>query len=261
MGVSRSARARFASNKMRKTSICAVGFMLWDAEDSPVIQQSVHDIVKEQNTHLEASSAETEDRAEEHEEVTDDKTQEKQPKQKNDKENAHTWQEEREAVWKTDGPMLKSTDKAMYLHLSQQLHKKNSVQWERSLRHKNMRPAKPLGHKWEAPDNAGSMHGALEELQENMRPKARLCDTTVKQHHGYFRIKGGKNKNYFYWLFEARKNPENAPVVLWLTGGPGCSSEIALFAENGPCTINKDGRTTKNNPYSWNKKATLIFVD
>jgi len=45
------------------------------------------------------------------------------------------------------------------------------------------------------------------------------------------------------------------------TGGPGCSSEIALFAENGPCTINKDGKNTRVNPYSWNKKSTLIFVD
>lgn len=37
----------------------------------------------------------------------------------------------------------------------------------------------------------------------------------------------------FYWWFESRGNASD-PVVLWLTGGPGCASEIALFNENGP---------------------------
>merc|ERR1719359_23928 len=92
----------------------------------------------------------------------------------------------------------------------------------------------------------------------------RLCDKTVKQHHGYFKVskkKARNPKNYFYWFFESRKSPKHAPLVLWLTGGPGCSSEIALFTENGPCQVTKDGRTTRVNPYSWNRKANIVFVD
>ena len=45
----------------------------------------------------------------------------------------------------------------------------------------------------------------------------------------------------FYWVFKARQNPEQAPLVLWLTGGPGCSSEIALLYENGPYRFNSRG--------------------
>ena len=49
--------------------------------------------------------------------------------------------------------------------------------------------------------------------------------------------------------------------MLWLNGGPGCSSAVALFGENGPCKVNADGTATKLNPYSWNRNATLIYVD
>jgi len=56
-------------------------------------------------------------------------------------------------------------------------------------------------------------------------------------------------------------DPKEAPLVLWLTGGPGCSSEIALFTENGPCQVEKNGQETKANPYSWNRKANIVFVD
>jgi len=47
---------------------------------------------------------------------------------------------------------------------------------------------------------------------------------------------------------------------VWLTGGPGCSSMLALFYENGPYNIKKDLSLTIN-PYSWNSFANLLFVD
>lgn len=65
----------------------------------------------------------------------------------------------------------------------------------------------------------------------------------------------------FYWWFESRSDPKNDPVVLWLTGGPGCASEIALFYENGPYKFEEDGVTLKTNPSSWNSNANLIYVD
>ena len=65
----------------------------------------------------------------------------------------------------------------------------------------------------------------------------------------------------FYWLFNSRSaDPSKDPLVMWLTGGPGCSSELAIFYENGPFTINDD-LSLKVNQYSWNNVSNLLFVD
>jgi len=69
-----------------------------------------------------------------------------------------------------------------------------------------------------------------------------------------------KGDDLFYILFRSRGEASADPLVFWLTGGPGCSSEIALFFENGPYHINQDLSLTSN-PYSWNTKANLVFID
>lgn len=55
--------------------------------------------------------------------------------------------------------------------------------------------------------------------------------------------------NLFYWEFDSLDKPATDPLVVWLTGGPGCSSELALFFENGPYTVNDD-MTLTFNPYT-----------
>jgi len=54
---------------------------------------------------------------------------------------------------------------------------------------------------------------------------------------------------------------EDTPLIIWLTGGPGCSSSLALLAENGPCSVNDDGASTKINPYSWTESAHVLWLD
>mmetsp|Transcript_21471 Transcript_21471/g.45888 ORF Transcript_21471/g.45888 Transcript_21471/m.45888 type:complete len:607 (-) Transcript_21471:76-1896(-) len=60
---------------------------------------------------------------------------------------------------------------------------------------------------------------------------------------------------------EKPTSPEETPFVVWLTGGPGCSSSLALLSENGPCSVNSDGATTKVNPYSWTESANVLWLD
>jgi cathepsin A (carboxypeptidase C) len=86
-----------------------------------------------------------------------------------------------------------------------------------------------------------------------------LCDPKVKQSSGY--LKASIGNEYFFWLFESRSKPTTDPLVMWLNGGPGCSSILGLFSENGPCKVNKDGASTTLNEFSWNTRANVIYVD
>jgi len=86
-----------------------------------------------------------------------------------------------------------------------------------------------------------------------------LCDPTVNQTAGYIPVTS--DVEYFFWLFESKSDPVSDPLIMWLSGGPGCSSQLALFAENGPCVVAPGGSTTLPNEYSWHNKASVLWVD
>jgi len=86
-----------------------------------------------------------------------------------------------------------------------------------------------------------------------------LCDPTVRQYSGYLDI--SETKHLFFWFFESRDRPESDPLVLWLNGGPGCSSSTGLLFELGPCNVRDQGTSTEPNPHGWNKQANVLFLD
>ncbi|XP_025641695.1 serine carboxypeptidase-like 48 isoform X2 [Arachis hypogaea] len=79
-------------------------------------------------------------------------------------------------------------------------------------------------------------------------------------HAGYYSLVHTKAARMFYFFFESRNNKDD-PVVIWLTGGPGCSSELALFYENGPFTITRNYLSLLWNDYGWDKASNILFVD
>ncbi|KAI8721261.1 hypothetical protein NCS52_00573300 [Fusarium sp. LHS14.1] len=66
--------------------------------------------------------------------------------------------------------------------------------------------------------------------------------------------------NIFFWFFEARHKPEDAPVVLFLNGGPGISSIYRVFDGSGPCNMDWQGNIGPN-PHSLNEYAHILYVD
>jgi hypothetical protein len=98
-----------------------------------------------------------------------------------------------------------------------------------------------------------------------------ICETTegVRSYSGYVHLPAGsladlgvQNQTYeintFFWFFESRKDPQNAPLSIWMNGGPGSSSMLGLLRENGPCFVNSDSNSTYLNEWSWNNEGMEI---
>ncbi|XP_071698767.1 serine carboxypeptidase II-2-like isoform X2 [Rutidosis leptorrhynchoides] len=82
------------------------------------------------------------------------------------------------------------------------------------------------------------------------------------QYAGYVTVNQENGRALFYWLTEASEDPASKPLVLWLNGGPGCSSiGYGMAEEVGPFHVNKDGKSVYYNPYAWNTVANLLFLD
>uniref|UniRef100_A0A1B0D2X8 Carboxypeptidase n=1 Tax=Phlebotomus papatasi TaxID=29031 RepID=A0A1B0D2X8_PHLPP len=82
----------------------------------------------------------------------------------------------------------------------------------------------------------------------------------IESHSGYFTVDKKYNSNMFFWFFRAKIDSENAPVVLWLQGGPGASSLFGMFAENGPFSVTED-LDYPPRKYSWHINHNIIYID
>ncbi|KAI3699032.1 hypothetical protein L2E82_43023 [Cichorium intybus] len=88
---------------------------------------------------------------------------------------------------------------------------------------------------------------------------------------GYLPVNSTTGSAIFYAFYEAQ-NPNNTslsetPLVIWLQGGPGCSSMTGNFYELGPWRVtasvkqNVEHLTLEPNPGSWNRIFGLLFLD
>lgn len=83
---------------------------------------------------------------------------------------------------------------------------------------------------------------------------------------GYVGVGENEELQLFYYFVESEENPDRDPLLLWFTGGPGCSALAAFLYEIGPLTFNYeafDGSlpSVLLNPYAWTKIANIIFLD
>ncbi|KAL6198100.1 hypothetical protein ACLB2K_027892 [Fragaria x ananassa] len=83
------------------------------------------------------------------------------------------------------------------------------------------------------------------------------------QHYaGYVNVNETNGRALFYWFYEAATNPDLKPLVLWLNGGPGCSSVgYGATQEIGPFIVGTDGHGLRFNNYSWNQEANMLFLE
>eukprot|EP00825_Cyclidium_porcatum_P032195 TRINITY_DN3436_c0_g1_i4.p1 TRINITY_DN3436_c0_g1~~TRINITY_DN3436_c0_g1_i4.p1 ORF type:complete len:418 (-),score=52.41 TRINITY_DN3436_c0_g1_i4:77-1330(-) len=87
-------------------------------------------------------------------------------------------------------------------------------------------------------------------------------DYTYTTYSGVLQADDNGNAFIHYVFLESMNNATTDPVVLWLQGGPGCSSLLGMISEIGPWVFVNDNSTLQNNTqYAWNKNASLLFFE
>ena len=87
-----------------------------------------------------------------------------------------------------------------------------------------------------------------------------MPDLSFGLYSGYVPI-NNTQKQIHYLAALSKNQPATDPLIIWFNGGPGCSSMLGFLAEHGPYIID-DGETTfKPNPWSWNNKASVFYIE
>ncbi|KAI7993098.1 Serine carboxypeptidase-like 45 [Camellia lanceoleosa] len=83
---------------------------------------------------------------------------------------------------------------------------------------------------------------------------------SFQQFGGYITVDEQQDRALFYYFAEAETDPSSKPLVLWLNGGPGCSSiGVGAFCEHGP--FKQTEHVLAKTDYSWNKEANMLYLE
>ncbi|KAG7976577.1 hypothetical protein I3843_06G156700 [Carya illinoinensis] len=88
-------------------------------------------------------------------------------------------------------------------------------------------------------------------------------DLPFKLYTGYVTV---GEADMFYYFIESEGKPKSDPLLLWYSGGPGCSAFNGLIYQIGPLAFNLTDYeggipNTYYYPYSWTRTASILFVD
>jgi serine carboxypeptidase-like clade 2 len=78
---------------------------------------------------------------------------------------------------------------------------------------------------------------------------------------GYVTVDEDSGRALFYAFVESARNAKEDPLVLWMNGGPGCSSLAGGFlSELGPFYPTPGGKLQRNR-HAWTDYANIIFLE
>jgi len=88
-----------------------------------------------------------------------------------------------------------------------------------------------------------------------------LNDTVMPSasYSGYLDVSDTKSLHYIF--VESLNDTVSDPVVVWFNGGPGCSSMLGFFQENGPFVMDDGESWLKENPFPWNRDLNMLYIE
>lgn len=64
-----------------------------------------------------------------------------------------------------------------------------------------------------------------------------------------------------FFIFKPAINTTSNDLTIWLNGGPGCSSLVGFFQENGPILWQAGTYEPVENPYTWALETNMLWVE
>jgi vitellogenic carboxypeptidase-like protein len=98
----------------------------------------------------------------------------------------------------------------------------------------------------------------IEELQSMARVSPPIGG--VESFSGYFTTDAAAGNQMFWWHFPAQTSPDDAPLLIWLQGGPGGSSLFGAIVENGPFSVDADLQPQRRDA-TWNARYNMLYID
>lgn len=78
---------------------------------------------------------------------------------------------------------------------------------------------------------------------------------------GSMPIGNSTTDSLFFWFVPTANPSANDEIVIWLNGGPGCSSLDGFFHENGPVNWASGTYRPVRNTYSWSNLSNIVWID
>ncbi|KAF2900184.1 hypothetical protein ILUMI_06002 [Ignelater luminosus] len=102
-------------------------------------------------------------------------------------------------------------------------------------------------------------NGKIAEARNLSKVDPEQFDGT-QSYSGFFAVNQQHNSNLFFWFFPSQTDYPNAPLILWLDGGPGESNMMSIFGGIGPLHLTGDGYP-KRGEYSFTKHHSVLYID
>ncbi|CZT41294.1 probable carboxypeptidase Y precursor [Rhynchosporium secalis] len=70
-----------------------------------------------------------------------------------------------------------------------------------------------------------------------------------------------ESSEFYFWFFPSENPAASDEILIWLNGGPGCSSLEGLLQENGPFIWQYGTYRPVKNPYTWVNLTNVVWVE
>ncbi|KAF2136235.1 uncharacterized protein K452DRAFT_237868 [Aplosporella prunicola CBS 121167] len=82
-----------------------------------------------------------------------------------------------------------------------------------------------------------------------------------ESYSGLLPVDDSSDRELFFWFVPSTNKAADDEIVIWLNGGPGCSSMDGLFHENGPVTWMTGTFLPVKNMYSWTNLTNVVWIE